>query len=175
MLIVGSALFKNQIALFVQNFIKRAGLSNNNLDFERLTSDRSSIILEYMSILSNDFGGLVFGKGLQYHLFFNGKGFGAHNTYLDVLLAWGLIGVIVLTAIIVYWRNNIINQLENKKKFSIPILILAINFMDLSCLSATMFWWVLSLSFLSLYDNDAGLIEEQRTEQSLYKCTCENS
>ena len=165
MLIIGGVLFKNQIAVLAQNFIKRAGLSDNNLDFERITSGRSSIFSEYISILSNDFLGLIFGKGLQYHLFFNSGGYGSHNTYLDAVLAWGGIGFIVLISIIAYWRNNIISRLKVKKTFSIPILILGINFLDLSCLSATMFWWVLSLSFLSLYNN-ADFIEEQCTECS---------
>lgn len=147
-------LFKKTIIVFANNFLKRAGLLGGNLDVEKVTSGRSSIISDYVHILFNDIGSLLFGKGMQYHLFYSeAKGYGAHNTYLDAILAWGGIGTIVLVSVIIIWVKDFsIESHENVglRKTNILIMVLLINFLDLSCLSATMFWWIISFSILSI-------------------------
>ena len=154
MLIVGCVLFKEQIDLFVQNLINRAGLSAGSIDVERVSSGRSSILDEYLSILSSDYNSLFFGKGFQYHLFFESSGFGAHNTYLDAILAWGVIGSVGLLLFIIYCIKKVMSKFGVKRLYSIPAIVLAINFLDLSCLSATMFWWVLSFSLLTFAEEN---------------------
>lgn len=148
-LFIGGILFKDQIVMFVQNLINRADLSKGSVDVEHITSGRSSILLTYLSILSSDYLSLILGKGFQYHLFYT-CGAGAHNTYLDAILAWGIIGSIGLIFFIGTWGIKFNSQLGNKNFFSIPAIVLAINFFDLSCLSATMFWWILSFTLLTL-------------------------
>lgn len=141
---------KEYVSIFVQNFIRRMGQnSNRGIDLESLTTGRSRIFMEYINILSTNWKCLLFGYGFSYHLFLGiSTGHGAHNTYLDIILSWGLLGTILFIYVIVCWirsykrtRNIYMTSTINR----IPLWILLINFFDLSCLSASMFPFVITI------------------------------
>lgn len=153
------------IKVFIDNFIRRAGLGTNvSLDMGQLTSGRSWIMAEYMQILSTNIACLLFGYGFSYHEHLGqSDGAGAHNTYLDLLLAWGIIGVAVFVFVVCLWAKNY-RISRNIRKLSavklIPLLVMLINFADLSCLSASMFPFVIAVAFIQWLPNATEQMEE---------------
>ncbi len=108
---------------------------------------------------------LLFGYGLQYNETDIYKGFQhiAHNTYLDVILSWGLVGVVILFAVffrIVKMMNK--NRLERLTvNHFLPMIVTGVTFFALSCLSATMFWWIICAALLpleGLYSDETAYI-----------------
>ena len=144
---------RDYVNVFVQNFIRRMGQSSNQaIDLETLTTGRSRIFMEYINILINDWKCLVFGYGFSYHLFSGiSTGHVAHNTYLDLFLAWGLLGTILFLIVLVGWMSSY-RRTRNIHKTSfinrLPLWILLINFFDLSCLSASMFPFVITIPLI---------------------------
>lgn len=152
-LIVVLIVFKDYVHVFVQNFIRRAGQTGDGgIDWDTLTTGRSRIVLEYINVLFTNWQCTLFGYGFSYHLFLgNSTGHGAHNTYLDIFLAWGLLGTIVFTVILYCWLKKYISKRHIKKIAfvnKIPTIILLINFLDLSCFSASMFPFVLTVAMM---------------------------
>lgn len=144
---------RNYIAKIFDNFIRRAGLGvNQSFDLDRLTTGRMGIIAEYMQILGNNIACLLFGYGFNYY---NSLGHSretcSHNTYLDVILTWGLIGFLIFGFIIALWMQHY-RTARNITKLTavkmIPLIVLLINFLDLSCLSAGMFPFVVTVAII---------------------------
>lgn len=149
-LAVALFVLRDYIILFANNFLRRLGdIGNSSFDLDRLTSGRFTIIVEYLEILFNDFVCFFVGYGFNYHLFLEQSSRkGAHNTYLDVMLAWGIVGTVILIIILYYWikifrKSRKLQKIEFIKR--IPLIVLLINFLDLSCLSASMFPFVIAV------------------------------
>lgn len=145
--------FRDYVRIFMTNFIRRMGDINiNSWNLERLTSGRSVIIFEYLEILYNNLICLMLGYGFNYHLFLGqSSGKGAHNTYLDLLLAWGIIGTIVFIITIYYWVKayKSSRKIQNVKFVQhLPMIVLLINYLDLSCLSASMFPFTIAVGLI---------------------------
>ncbi len=145
-------LCRDYIELFMNNLLNRAG--GNNITLNTLTTGRSNILSEYIYILFEDISVFMLGKGFDYHRHIAiNSGKGAHNTYLDVILAWGLIGVIVFAVIMNLWLKKYKKKL-NANRYTImskfPFFILLINFLDLSCFSAGMFFFVITFCIIQL-------------------------
>ena len=147
----------NTLQIFIEAFIKRSGIGSDDFTLNRLTTNRYSLIIEYIGVLLNNPVVLVLGSGLNYPAHFNVSlnhdfSFFAHNTYLDLILSWGIVGVIVMCGAI---KNMISPIVQNNnevldKKNCIPLVIFSLMCMGLSCLSAEMFWFVFSLSILQI-------------------------
>jgi len=149
-LLSGLIILRDYVIVFANNFIRRLGdLAGNSFDLDRITSGRMTIVMEYLEILFNDFVCFFAGYGFNYHLFLDQSSRkGAHNTYLDLILAWGIVGVIIFIIILYYWikifkKSRNIQKIEFIKR--IPMIVLLINFLDLSCLSASMFPFVIAV------------------------------
>lgn len=139
--------FNKQFGMFVNNLLRRAKLGNsgNSVNFDNISSGRFSIFLGYMNALLDDFFALLFGKGTSYRMYFNVGGAVAHNTYLDVILSWGVLGGYVLLKYILKWSKIYAQKVGGNTGMTLPIMVVLLNFCDLSCLSSTMFWWIVAL------------------------------
>lgn len=150
--VIAVFIFKDLIQMFIDNLLQRSG--GRYITLDTFTSGRSDLVFDYINILSKDYTTLFFGKGFSYHLRFPGiVTHGAHNTYLDFILAWGIVGVIFLFNVLKIWIDGYRNKLRaisytRISKF--PALMLLLNFCDLSCFSAGMFFLVISVAMLQL-------------------------
>lgn len=150
--------FKDIFLEFIDNLLKRAGLiDSSNISLSKVTTGRSTILTNYLTILTKNWIALFLGYGFQYDKYLGeATHHGAHNTYMDMVLSWGLIGTIILLFFIFYIFYSY--RLKMKSSISsvnyLPIIILLINFFDLGCLSATMFWFVIAIALISLNNNE---------------------
>lgn len=153
LIIVGIIIFNGYLLMFYDNFIRRAGLLNAELNIDQLTSDRTMILREYIAILLNNPMAILFGYGFQYHLYITDSFMlGAHNTYFDIILAWGVIGGCLTLGIYYFWFIKFRRKWKLSKLFInyLPFYVLLIALFGLSCLSATMFWWMVTCSMLPM-------------------------
>lgn len=145
--------FRDAILVLIDNVIARAGLGDaSGVSLEQLTTGRSIIVFNYFNILSDNLFALFFGAGLKYHFFLGEEaGYVAHNTWLDILLSWGIIGTFIFGVFMFSWIKFYIqnNSIEYKKKNFISVVVLCIGFFSLSCLSSTMFSWVIMATMYS--------------------------
>lgn len=152
--VVGLAVaFRDYLAIVIRNFFRRSGADElQSIDLNKFTTGRSGIILEYLGILGRDLVCLLFGYGFNYHQFAGqSRGAQAHNTYMDLLLSWGLIGTAIFLFILCLWIKDFL-RVRQIRRISIaqhiPLITLLITFMALSCLSASMFPFVLAVAFI---------------------------
>ena len=118
----------------------------------------------------------AFGYGLQYNETEEYIGFKliAHNTYMDLIMSWGIVGVVIM--LVIFWQMiRQINHIRTERltfNHFVPMIITAFTFLALSCLSASMFWWVVFASLLPLkglqpnenaayLDNSSGLLRRK--------------
>lgn len=154
--IIISILFKKLLLQFWENLVFRAG--GENITLNSLTSQRSDILDVYIKELYNDFKLLIFGYGLKYNeVVIAANGYGSHNTFLDVLLSWGIVGVLCLSGIIYCWVRSLISQRNNRITIFnyLPLIVLLMDFMSLSCLNSTMFWFMMTITFYTLTHYDS--------------------
>lgn len=145
---------KEQLKYLVEKFFERFKESYNSTSLDNFTSGRSELFSEYITLINNDVISLLFGRGINYFSYYQQYGMMliAHNTYLDFILSWGVLGVLVFIILFIYnirnkviFKNNFINYL--------PLMIFMIMLMSLSCMSADMFWYILALVFIPLCKN----------------------
>ena len=149
---------------FFNNLLLRGGLDTafiSSLSMHQLTTGRSTIVHNYLSILITQLPVLLFGAGMSYHHYLNEASHAeAHNTYLDIILAWGWVGAIlmVVTGIYlfrIYHRQHFVPiTLSN----ILPLLTVLLNFFDLSCFNAVMFWFVLVIALNGISTCDESFI-----------------
>lgn len=150
--------FKDIFLEFINNLLKRAGLINSSsISLSKVTTGRSTILTNYLAILNKNWIALFLGYGFQYDKYLGeATHHGAHNTYMDMVLSWGVIGTIIILYFIFYIFNHY--RLNIKSSINIvnylPIMTILINFLDLGCLSATMFWFVIAIAFIGLNNNE---------------------
>lgn len=146
---------KDYVDLFIGNFLRRLG--GAGADLNTITTGRSGLFVEYVNIFVDDLTCFFVGKGFQYPSRLPQSSFKySHNTYLDVLLSWGIIGTIVFVIVIGFWiylykKNRNINKLTFSRV--LPLIILLAGFMSLSYFSANVFPLVLAVAFLQWIEN----------------------
>ena len=113
-----------------------------------ITTGRSTIAIEYLELLFKNPLELMFGYGIGYpNLTF---GFVSHNTYLDILLSYGVIGSIVMVGFLVLFLKDSLCSFELKHRF-LSLLCFMITIVALSCLTADMFYYLFILALLPLH------------------------
>lgn len=137
---------------FVEEFFERLG--GNNVTLDSLTSNRFTIVTDYLSVLGRDIITLFFGRGFSYYeVLETSRMQQAHNTYLDLIISWGIAGIIVFYYIINTWYKEFKNK-EDVCKFSranmLPMLNLLLSFLSLSLFDAGMFYFVIAYCFIQL-------------------------
>ena len=108
----------NFISIFENNYLNR--FNSNDL-----TSGRNDITIYYLKLLFNNPILLMFGKGLEYYKIIGyGNWFGqAHNTWLELILAFGIIGTIVYFNLILEIINGSKQKIVFKKEFFATVII----------------------------------------------------
>ena len=165
---------RDQIGILFDNVIARAGLSQGIFSAEQLTSGRSTIMQNYLTILKDNPMALLFGYGLQYHLYLGeATGAGAHNTWMDIILAWGIIGFIVYLFFMISWNKAFrkVNLVQRKSGNFLPAIVMCLSFLALSCLSSTMFGWIMMVAMYSFQNEQPEL---KRRIENNDKCNCTN-
>lgn len=154
-LIAIAAIFHQYIVGLIDNILIRLQEHNGtNVDIDTITSNRFKILTFYSNELITNPMILLFGYGLQYNETERYRQFNfiAHNTYYDLILSWGVVGVVMFIVIFYQMLYGMRKNRTEKLKFDnfLPIIIVLVNFMALSCLSASMFWWVICAALLPL-------------------------
>lgn len=115
------------LTMFNNNFITR-------FNSQDLTSGRNSIVFYYLSLLLKDPITLIFGRSLEYYQVIGYDGWGmVHNTWLEVLFSFGIIGTVIYSLLIynIIKASHITSKIIFKKEL---ILILIITFFCLNSL-----------------------------------------
>lgn len=154
-LIGGVAVFllRDYVGMIIENFFRRLGIAASGvIDVNKVTTGRLGIVSEYIEILFNNFKCLLFGYGFNYHQFLGqSSGHGAHNTYLDIILSWGILGVIIFSIVIYCWLYSYCKVRAIRKIQMIamlPMFVLLLNFFSLSCLSANVFPFLITVAII---------------------------
>ena len=146
-------LFGSNFEFLFNKIISRFNIKENGqVTMSGITTGRSTLLEEYIYYIGQDLISLFFGRGINYFGFYKqlGLSYIAHNTYLDFLLSWGIIGSTIFILCFIF---NIKNEISNKnKKYNqyIPLCLLLIMLLSLSCMAADMFWYLLALVVLPL-------------------------
>lgn len=152
--IAGMAIIlRDYVEIIVRNFVRRAGSEDlQELNMNRFTTGRWGLVMDYFEILGTDAICLLFGYGFAYHKHVGAFGMNvSHNTYLDLVLTWGILGTGIFLFILYMWIRSFLRARQIRKiglAQYIPLITLLITFMALSCLSASMFPFVLAVAFI---------------------------
>ena len=168
---IGAALvFSNQIIdLINRTLIRLQEYKGDVVTVDTITSNRFATNLYYSTALIENPALLILGYGMQYNEldYFQKIQMVSHNTFLDLILSWGLVGVAMITIILF----TIIRQMNRNRREKLnlnhffPLIICMLSFLALSCLSSTMFWWVVCAALLPLkgLENEASAHYRDRT------------
>lgn len=169
-LLVGAglaAIFSNRIVSLLEVTLRRLQQHHGTaVNIDTITSGRATLTSNYLSILLSDPVMMFFGYGLQYNTIF-GQNL-SHNTLLDVLFSWGLVGAVLMVVIFYtlfrYLRRTCPERITIDHY--VPFFILILTFFALSCLSASMFWWVVCAALLPLKGIDYEQITADHRSRS---------
>lgn len=142
--IIVGILFNDLLFQLINNFITRFSVSNvSGSALNQLTTGRSSLVSFYFSELTSDVRLYLFGNGLSYETTFNTLA--VHNTYMDVILSWGVVGIgclLIIGGYLIYYCSK--NYIWSKEVYSyFPLIVFSVTLFSLSFLSADMFPLVL--------------------------------
>jgi len=143
--LVGIFAFKDYLIIFWYKLLDR--FSNTSF-----TSGRNNLFDYYMRHIWDDNTSFLWGRGVGYFSFYQSKGaeYVAHNTYLDFLLSWGIIGFISFILLMIFAYKEKINIKNHNAIDYIMIIILSVMLLSLSCMSSDMFWFIVPYSFIPL-------------------------
>ncbi len=167
-------LFSNRIADIIKSTVIRLREKNgSNLDIDTITSNRFMIQNFYFAEMLANPMILLFGYGLQYNetAYFRRFFHMAHNTYMDIILSWGIPGLIIVFAVffsILRKMRKIRTERLTLTHF-LPLVVVGLTFLALSCLSATMFWWMVCAVLLplkGLKNESANLLRSSRLQRT---------
>lgn len=146
------SIFSQFIVHMIDRLIVRSGITaSDSVTLDTLTTRRSTLQLFYLGELITNPLLLIFGYGVHYTQFYGTLNI-SHNTFLDIILSWGLIGLAVFISIFFTLIRGLIRICPERitTDHFLPLAVLFITFFALSCVSASMFWWIICASLLSL-------------------------
>lgn len=154
-IIIGIMLFFSDfITNLYGGFLERFFRGDVSASLNTLTSGRFDIDVMHFKYIFERPIFLLFGESMNY-AFYSGINHVAHNTYFDILFSWGLVGIALIFILMHYWmRYSIPHNVKREKKQYLPLLTLMGAFLSLSFFSASMLWFVVAASFVSLRDNE---------------------
>ena len=132
------------LAMIVDKYIYRF------LEYD-LTTGRAEIQAEYFTQFISNPISFIFGRGLSYRWYYDvpfsiETNIIAHNTYLDILLSYGILGI----GIFIYIVYKIVKAYKSENsKASVLLFIFALLLFALSFLSADLFVFLLFIVILS--------------------------
>jgi hypothetical protein len=155
---VFSAEIINNIALTLSRF------TNYGNDLTNLTSNRNLIADYILNFLISNPVFLIFGVGIQSYGERVGNMVYAHNIFLELLAAWGIIGLILFFGFIIILmmkvRSNSFLQKENKISNSVnfigwlPLICLTIGYMSINGIEVESFYILLLFVTKNIYYRD---------------------
>ncbi len=132
------------------------------LDNNSLTTGRDHLQSFYIDKFFSDPSTMIFGKSLNYNIYYNAtysvyENMVAHNTYIDMLLSFGLVGtvfyMIVLIKTIELYKYNF-NSIIKLNRYILPFLFM-LSLLALSYLKADGFSVMIAfLCIMTLFDTD---------------------
>ena len=146
-----AAIFSERIANLLNITFSRLRQQNGSaITLDTITSSRSTLVAFYFETSLSDPMLPLVGYGLQYNDVFQETL--SHNTYFDILLSWGLPGVVLFVAIIYTMISRLVSVCPERITFDhlLPLIVLGLMLFSLSCLSASMFWWIICAAMLPL-------------------------
>lgn len=169
-LLVGAGLaviFSNRIVTLLEVTLRRLQQHNGTaVNIDTITSGRTTLTSFYFEHMLSDPLIFFFGQGLQYNNLYDNSL--SHNTLFDILLSWGIVGVAFMVFIFYtlfrYLRRTCPERITIDHY--VPFFILILTFMALSCLSASMFWWVVCAALLPLKGIDYEQITADHRSRS---------
>lgn len=168
LILVCCIVFRAQIPAFISNFIRRLGGQNAELD--RLTTGRANLWIYYLNVFFSDPVVLLFGKGFGYNKFLEEPTLKvAHNTYIDFLVSWGIIGTILFCCILCYVINRFKKNNEIKVSYVsiLPLFVFFATCFSLSCLSADMFSFIILVCVMQFSGNKKKRVSYGKSDASI--------
>lgn len=164
--IVACIFLGEQLLLYIETLGKRKfqGADNTSL-LDKLTSGRINLWIYYCKALIDNPLLFLFGAGLSYRKVFDpmpnygvilsfGKNW-AHNTFLDIFIGEGVVGIIIIFILFVYFHKTIVRKITKSTIYNSGAFIAyIIAFTGLSCLNSDMFFLLLSFSLLPLINTN---------------------
>ena len=145
-------IFGSEINYLISKFLERFSESYSVNSIANFTSGRSNIQSDYLKYLYSNLESLFFGRGINYLDFYTryGMTFVAHNTYLDIVLSWGVFGSIIFFFTVIFCIRKYIKIKRNYLRYLLPFFVYLAMLFSLSCLSADMFWYLLAFVLIPL-------------------------
>lgn len=146
-----AAVFSERIANLLNITFSRLRQQNgSSITLDTITSSRSTLVSFYFETALKEPLLPLVGYGLQYNDVFVETL--SHNTYFDILLSWGIPGVVLFIAIIYTMITRLVSACPERITFDhlLPLCLLGLMLFSLSCLSASMFWWIICAAMLPL-------------------------
>lgn len=146
-----AVLFSNRIVTLLEVTINRLQEHNGTaVNIDTITSGRNTLVGFYFDTLGSDPLMILFGHGLQYNTLYERSL--SHNTLFDIILSWGIVGLVVMFFIFYTIFKTMVHNCPERVTLDhlFPSFILLLTFFALSCLSASMFWWVVLAALLPL-------------------------
>lgn len=155
--------FIRQITNLISNTFNRFREHQGTaVDINTITSNRITLISFYSYELITNPLLLIFGYGMQYNEIYNENL--SHNTFVDIILSWGLLGLFLFVSIFFTIIRRLLMYCPDKltADYFFPLIVMCLMFLSLSCLSASMFWWIVCAALLPLkgcYNNEPAYID----------------
>lgn len=161
------------VIIFANNAVsgiieKITGRFSNATDINSLTTGRFEIVEYYSRTVIRNPVSLLFGRGVNYTDYYSIPGetiLVAHNTFLDVLLSWGIIGSFFVIASSIYYLKSVAFRRQKRMVVFLPFAMYMLVLFSLSCLSADMFWYLLALCILTFKKTSVSVFKRSMVYQ----------
>ena len=154
--------FSNEIFNYVSLTISRFTEYGNNLNL--LTSNRNIIVQEIMAFLLSNPLYFLFGVGIQNYGSRVGSMVYAHNIFIELLAAWGVVGLILFLVFIIiaimniranYYMKRIQNPIKGTNIVGwLPFICMAVSYLSLNAIEVESFYILLIFVIKNIYDCD---------------------
>lgn len=160
-------LYKNPY--WISDMFYRFGSSSEEITAQTITTGRSVLWVEYLERMLDDFS-WIFGHGLKAKLYsINGVLKGSHNTYIQMIFNFGVLGTLLYISI---FRNIFVNaktlmpknstyygKRKNIGKIALLAIFATLFFLD--GIYIEMYYYMIPLTFVYILDNtETSEIEE---------------
>ncbi len=142
---------------WLSDIFYRFGSSKEQTTMSTITTGRTDIWIEYLKIMLDDFSWL-FGHGVNPELYLvNGIGKGSHNTYIQSIFSFGLLGTIlyisVFNSIYTNAKAKVISGIRTNKgpeRFALISILITMFFLD--GINIEMYYYMIPLTFVYLFN-----------------------
>lgn len=121
--VLGASLYENELSELVYRFTS-SNQNGSGINFAALTTHRSAIWNEYINAIWQ--GDFAFGYGIDAPLV---GGYACHNTYLQLIYEWGILGTLFY---VVIWVCMVLKD-EKAKQNYVPLFFLLVTIFFISC------------------------------------------